>query len=273
MTRPSRSHTAAFTAVEILVSLALAGLVIASVVGVLVTQRRFYTLYFARIEAWDAVAAGAEILASELRGLSPAAGDLYALAGDSVALRSVVGFAYVCGLEDGGAAWLLRGVVGSLETRPRDSVLVFHEGEPARADDDRWLVVHLDRVEPVTTTACPGGRAAERRAHLSDPVPGLRPGAPLHAFRPYVYRVYRDRSGRPWLGRRLRGDPIQPVVGPMEPPPRGLSLRALEPDGRPAGAPGSATWVRFALRARVPLGRHAVAESAAAAAFLRNGHP
>lgn len=273
MTRTPASRTAAFTTVELLVGLALAGLVVASVAGVLVTQRRFYTLYLARLEAWDAVTAGGEILASELRGLSPAAGDLYALAADSVALRSVVGFAYVCGLQEGGAAWLLRGVVGSLETRPRDSVLVFVEGEPARADDDRWHVAHIDRIEPVTTAACPGGRPAERRARVPAPVPGLRPGAPVHAFRPYVYRVYRDGSGRPWLGRRLRGDPIQPVVGPMQPPPRGLSLRPLDPVGLPTGAAGPVTRVRFVLRARVQLGRRAVAESAAAAAFLRNARP
>lgn len=273
MTRRLRARTGAFTAVELLVALALAGLVVAAVGGALVTQRRFYDLYLARLDAWDAVAAGGEILASELRGLSPAAGDLYALAADSVALRSVVGFATVCGLEDAGAAWLLRGVVGHLETRPRDSVLVFLEGEPARADDDRWLVAHLDRVDPVTTTACPGGRPAERRARVPAPVPGLRPGAPLHAFRPYVYRIYLDRSGRSWLGRRLRGDPIQPVVGPMEPSPRGLSLRALGPSGHPAAAPDSTTLVRFALRARLRLGRRAVAETASAAVFFRNAGP
>jgi hypothetical protein len=205
-----------------------------------------------------------------MRGLNPGAGDLYALTSDSAAFRSVVGFAYVCALEDAGTAWLLRGVSGSLETRPRDSVLVFLEHDPARADDDRWEALHLDRVERAAGATCPGSLVAQGRARVAAPVPGLVPGAPLHAFRPYVYRAYRDAAGRAWLGRRLRGDPIQPVSGPLEPLGRGLRLEGLDRSHLPAATPTSAARIRFTLRARVQAGRRPVMEQATAAVTLRN---
>lgn len=261
---------AGYAAVETIVALTLLGLVLAGVCEILRTQGRFYRTHVRRLEAWDAAHAAREILAAELRGVSPAAGDLYAFALDSVALRALVGFAVVCGVDGAGTSWWLRGAAGSFETRPRDSVLVFVEGDATTGADDRWATARFAEVERAMGAACADGGAAQLRARPERPLPGVTAGAPLHAFRPYVYRLYPDGSGRWWLGRRLRGAAIQPVAGPMRPPAEdGLAFRGFDARGDPATDAAGVASVRVELRAAVPAGGSAV-EAGHTFVFLRN---
>lgn len=256
-------------AIEAAIALTLTGIVLASAYEVLRTQRRYYADHVRRLERWEALNSAAEILAAELRGLSPRAGDLYALARDSVALRAFVGFGVVCAVESDGAGWLVAGAFGTFETRARDSLLVFVEGEVERADDDGWKAVHPSGVARADGARCADGRGAALRVRPAEPVPGVRAGAPIHAFRPYVYRLYRDGSGRWWLGQRLRGGTIQPALGPLRSPEAGgLALEAFDTAGAPAGRPEAAVLVRISLAAGPAA--TSVAESLSAAAFLRN---
>lgn len=264
--RSRRGHGA----IELVIATALLGLVLASVLEVLKTQRRFYASFVRRAEAWEAVAAAREILAAELRGLQPAAGDLYALAPDSLALRSVVGFAILCAVQEGGAAWRLRGVSGAFQSLPRDSVLVFVEGDAARSDDDRWEPAGVSAVR-AGSAPCADGRRSDLELIAGQALVGLHPGAPVLAFRPYVYRLYPDRDGVWWLGRRLRGGTLQPVVGPMRPPEEGgLAVRAFDGSGGAAARNEEVALVALGLAAERREGRAAAAESAAAVVFLRN---
>ncbi len=270
MRRTARtSPRSGYTAVELVVVLLLSGVVVAAALSVWRGQQRFYAAYLDRIETWLAARAAVEVLSGELRAVSPGGGDLYGWSADSVALRSFVAFAVLCAADPARGEWLTRNLSGSFGVLPRDSALVFLEGDPESESDDRWEAVHLADARRVDEV-CPDGRPAGLRLRPERWLAGVRVGAPVRAFRPYVYRAYRDGRGRWWIGRRLRGGTIQPVVGPVHTPENGgLRFQALDAAGRPAGDPAGATHFRLEIRAASAAGS-GVTESASTTVFLRN---
>jgi prepilin-type N-terminal cleavage/methylation domain-containing protein len=258
-----------YSLVESLLALAILGLVLGAATVAWHAHARLYALETERGHLRDAVEAVAEILAGELRGASPA-GDLYALGPDRVALRSTVGFGIVCAADSTGDAWWLGRASGRFETLPRDSLLVFAEGDPATSADDRWVAAHTDAATAADTRPrCPGGRPADLRVRGDRAVPGVRAGAPVRAFRPYEYGPYRDARGRTWLGRRLRDGTMQPVAGPLRGG-DGLRLEAYAASGEPAAAPHEAILLRVTLVGSANAAGKVVRESAFASVLLRN---
>ena len=127
--RSLRSH--GFTLVEVLVAMTLTGIVVAGTLKALSAQNKFYARQARILEARHAMRASATILSSEFREASATGGDLYAIASDSVALRSTVGFAIVCGVDAGGGSMSLAYASGHFRLDAADSVLVFVENGPA----------------------------------------------------------------------------------------------------------------------------------------------
>lgn len=254
-------------------ALVLLSVVLASVYGLLRAQQGFYARHADRVQTWDGVRAGGEILAAEFRGLNPVVGDLYALARDSVALRSVVGFGVVCALDEVTGTLLLGTASGSFESQSRDSVLVFVEGAVDRADDDLWRSLRVIAASSGGSPAgvCADGRPARRRVRVGGSILGVRSGAPVRAFRPYVYRSYRDGDGVWWIGRRLRGGTLQPVIGPVRPRDEGgLVFEGVDVRGMATSLLEDIVMVRVTVRGRGA--QSSVRDSMATAVFFRNTH-
>ncbi|UCF18861.1 MAG: prepilin-type N-terminal cleavage/methylation domain-containing protein [Gemmatimonadota bacterium] len=271
-----RLPQAGHTLVEILLVIALFSLVTAAVYSVLIGQRRFYATHVQAADTRDAVRVATEVLSVELRGLGPKVGDLYAIAADSVALRSATGIGVVCGVSGSVVSlWLVSGVFGDLSG---DSALVFLENDPRTALDNAWVSLGISAITHHPRNGrCADGRSPEVELALSSTMAGVTVGSPLRGFRPYVYKLYRGGDGYWWLGQRLRGGRMQPLAGPfVSPGDGGLKFEYLTSVGSPALEPGEVSQVRFAVEARslrpIPRaqGPGPYRDTLSAVVFLRN---
>lgn len=269
------SGASGYSFVELVLVLVLLSIVAGAIGTVLVSQRRFYSAQAQIVETRDALRTALEVLTGELRETSPVDGDLYAIHSDSVALRSFQGFGVVCELAASRLRlWSASGVFGS---SGRDSALVFVENDPGTRADNGWrgLAVHDVRSPP--GGGCTHGREPDLELVVGGDLSGVRVGAPIRGFRPYVYRLYSSSDGRWWLGQRRRDGRFQPVVGPFEAPgDGGLRFRFLMQDGAPAWDPSEVARVDIRVRGRsadrvaLPHGIDFYIDSLSTSVYLRN---
>lgn len=235
--------------IEVALALSVAAVVMACVAAVLLGQHRYYAAHAQRAATRDAARIAAEVLGAELRALSPAAGDLYAISPDSVALRSSTGLAVVCTVSGNHIG--LRWVTGSFADSHADSVLIFRDGDPGTALDDSWAALSSRRAGSGGAGRCPDGRSPEVELLVDGSLAGVVVGAPVRGFRAYVYKLYLGRDGRWWLGQRLRQGRVQPMVGPFAPPDSGgVRLEYLSRLGIPTQDPREVVQVRVSLKAQ-----------------------
>lgn len=110
-----------FSLVELVVALAVCGVVTASLLGVLAGVQRLARSQGVRLERAEALRIAESVLANELRFLEPRA-DIYDWAADSVALRAYRGGGVVCGVVNGSILVRYRGV--RAPEPAKDSLLV-----------------------------------------------------------------------------------------------------------------------------------------------------
>lgn len=261
--------------IEIVLVLVTFSVVVAAVLGILTSDWRFQSAQREMARTHAAMRVALELLVVELRSVSPALGDLYGIAPDSVALRSSSGFGSVCHVD--GARLAVRRVWGAFGDDRGDSVLVFREGRRDRAADDVWVSVAVQAVHSGGAGTCPDGQDADITLVASTALDSIDVGAPVRGFRPYVYRLYRGGDGNWWLGQRLRGGSIQPITGPLLPPgEEGLRLQYLSGSGTSVRTPADVVRVRVSVRgrSRVPVyrpgGRGFVVDSLSTLVYLRN---
>jgi len=229
--------------------LALFSIVIVSVHLALISQHRFYALNAQLASTRDAARIAAEVLTGELRGVSPVAGDLYAVSADSVALRSNRGIGIICGVS--GTTIDIWRLTGTFDGASLDSIAVFLENESDSSIDDTWVTAAVQRVRSGGTGNCPNGRPPDVRVDLDRVPAGFVVGSPVRAFKPYVYRLYLAGDGRWWLGQRPRYGRIQPVVGPFASPGEGgLTLEFLGNGGTPTADPARVVEVLISVRSQ-----------------------
>ncbi|UCC82059.1 MAG: hypothetical protein JSW46_13770 [Gemmatimonadota bacterium] len=250
--RPGRQRQSpGYVLVEVLVVLLLVSLLTTSAFAVLSSQRRFYVAQLAIATTRDVARVALAVLTVELRAASPVAGDLYAIAADSVALRSYTGFGVVCRVD--GDEIMLRRIAGIFSGSSNDSILVYLGPRVAS-----WGRAAVAGSRKPTGGRCPDGRRPDVVVRVVRAIDGAVAGAPARGFRPYVYRLYRGGDGRWWLGQKLRGGRFQPVVGPFaDPAAGGLEFEFVDGVGRPAGDARAAIRVRVSVVAqsgrRVPV--------------------
>jgi hypothetical protein len=242
----SPSDRIGHTLVEVVLALLLLSVVSASAYAVLRSQRRFYAAQLEIAAARDVARIAVEILSGELRPASPLAGDLYAIAPDSLALRSFTGLGVVCDIS--GDVIGLRRVTGAFGDAKADSVLVYLERGFDTAQDDGWAATATQRVGAAAGGRCPDGRVPDVELVVERVIEGATVGSAVRGFRPYVYRLYEGRDGRWWLGQRLREGRFQPVVGPFAR--GGLRFEPLTAAGRPTLDPRRVVQVRISVIAR-----------------------
>ena len=115
-----------FTLIEMMISMVVAGIIMAAVYQLLIGQSRSYGQQRELMDVHGTLRSAAVLLAWEMRQASAADGDLYSLGANSIALRSPQGSGVVCVKHPTQPRFGLRGTgLGALTSNPDDSALVY----------------------------------------------------------------------------------------------------------------------------------------------------
>jgi prepilin-type N-terminal cleavage/methylation domain-containing protein len=263
------------TLVELIVALALFGIVAAIMLGALRGQQRFHTGFLEIIDTRRATHQAGALLYGAMRGASNA--DLYAISDSSVAFRASIGTGFICSIDTSRSIISLPGrrtartaaLSALLSTpRPGDSVLVFDPGTALGDIDDGWHAhVLTSNPAPGTCPARPFGLASdagERAGIVLAIAPALGAnvgiGSPVRFFRPATYSLY-PSTGASWmLGYSLCTAGActvrQPLSGPYLPfasgGSGGLVFQFHDAGGVPTADPALVVRIGVTARARTP---------------------
>lgn len=286
MRRLSRRPSRGFSLVELLVALVVAGVVLAGVAKALLGAQRFYFAQAQVLEVQQNVRVVAQVLQQEIRGLDAGDGDIVAMSDTAITVKAPRVFGVTCAEPDvaRGALVVRNSLTSGLRAvdPARDSVLVFRDGDPTIASDDRWLRTSLSATG---VAGCADGAAGSRltlggAAGELAQLDGVSPGSPVRAFEVVRYRLYGDGDGIWWLGTQsFTGggwSVTSPIAGPLRPR-DGLTFAFLGAGGERASSPSAVRLVRVVVRGRssAPIrsaGRPtgAYQDSAVVSVFLRN---
>ena len=233
-----RTDARGFTLLEMLMGLALMGIVVGGLLSVLVRQQRFYSRVDGTVGMRSAMRHAFASFPADLRGMSPASGDIYALDDKSIEFRAIRGSSIVCVIpllagqtliippatlqrNNGLTSWMETPVAG-------DSLLIYTEGPGPGTDDDVWTRYRITAIAPMAN-GCPvatgfttaADAAASYHITLDANLDStIAVGAPVRVFRRVRYELY--QSGAEWyLGYRdcltVGCSAIEPIGGPYRP--------------------------------------------------------
>lgn len=224
------------TLIELIVAVAIGGVVLALVATIGVRQQRLYADIADRAALDGQLRQAASILPIDLRGASSTAGDIREARDTSIELRATIASTVVCDTAAG--ALILSPAVpgettfGSYLTpiAAGDTAWIFTPGDSA----DRWMPYDVassassgaGSCAPVGPQLSAPALASHRisiRLGASPPLSGFT-GTVVRVTRPIRYSLYRGGDGRWYLGQRdwnatsLRFNAVQPVSGPFASP-------------------------------------------------------
>lgn len=212
-----RGPRAGVSLAELIVVLVIMGLVGSVIMRVILRQQRFYSaaseITSTRADLRDLATA----LPTDLRGISSAGGDIYAMSDSSIDFRLPLGMSAICqvgaGLtsvvvppvslasRSGVTSWLSQPVLG-------DSVLIYDDGATTSISDDSWRPYKINAAP--TTANCPNttgftATAAEAAAGTSFALSSAMPatstqGSAMMFFRRAHYGLFLTSSGKTMLG-------------------------------------------------------------------------
>jgi hypothetical protein len=254
--------------IELLVTLALVGVVTAGICRGLVTTQRTYLAQAQRVELQQNLRAAEAILPAAFRELDAADSDIAAMSATSITLRTTQQLAFLCAAPDirSRAELALRvrqqpffGIRRSFSAG--DSVLLYYEGDPATRSDDDWV---RGVIITASSGACPDPDhprpgyeltvrlqwSSDRPAELQD---GITNGAPLRGFATMTYALYRSAADQQWyLGQQVGTSAIQPLAGPLSGP-NGLTFSYYNSAGAPTDSSAAVVEVEIRVRGRTAL--------------------
>lgn len=222
-----------FTLIELIIAVAMAGIVMGAVYKMLAGNQRFYRAQTQIVEVQQNIRAVTQILPAELRELDAQGGDIYAMSDTSVDIRAMRGIGFVCATPSVGSGQIvLRTSSLSMPTTldvTRHGLLIFREADTTVGLDDRWLVASLTDKN---TQNCADGSAGTRlTVSVSSPTIGGRSGnalldsvsigAPVRVWERVNYSSYVDASSLYWLAARTMVSGTfgswSEVAGPLNP--------------------------------------------------------
>lgn len=172
--------------VEILIAVVLVSIVLASMMGVLIQQQRFYMVAGDAANTTNRLQMLETVVTPELLPLNPAASDVVYASEDSVVLRAFRGIYWVCDKKMLSSARLTVTALTNSPPLRRDSAAVYSQGTKATYKDDHWKYIPIGTV---TTGLCPdstAGWVADVPA-LNGVLSQIPLGAPIRVFRPASY--------------------------------------------------------------------------------------
>jgi hypothetical protein len=243
--------------IEVVVSMVVAGVVLAIITTISARQQRLFTDLADGIALSGQLREAATILPIDLHGVSVAAGDIREARDTSIELRATIASAVVCDTTSNG--FVLAPVAAGATTYASyltaidagDTVWVFTPTDSV----DEWRPFSISGVGTSSPNQCAtrGPRLTDSARTLSrvsiglstpPPSLGAAIGTPMRVTRPVRYSLYRAGDGlwyvgeKDWSTSAARFNTIQPVSGPFLPAASGgLTFTYLDSAGVPLATP------------------------------------
>ena len=183
------SNRHGYSLAETLIAMIVGTLVLASMLGTLIHQQRFYMVATDIAETRKDVALIETVLAPEFLPLNPSAGDIVYAGADSLRMRVYRGVYSVCDKKVMTDVHLtVRPVVPGIPAIGADSALVYSRGTLVSLSDDHWQAV---KVNTVSAGTCPEGDASWSAIvqGLNGVLSQIPVGSPVRAFRYASYWI------------------------------------------------------------------------------------
>ena len=265
------TSTRAIALPVLLVGVVLAGMLMGAIYQVLVANQRISTAQSGQLIAQQALSAGIDLLAQELRGVSAVGGDLTITGDQMVAFRAPRAFGLTCEVLSE-QPLTLRVAQEATAFEKGNHVYVFVDGDPQIGEDDSWHAFEILTAVDGLTCGEDGVEAQELRLSSPDPHAArgkVRQGAPVRSWQDVLYTVGQVR-GEPYLIREAEGQRA-PLGGPLQTE-NGFEIRFMDGAGELTSATREVTTVRITLRTRGEGNglSGSVGDSLATSVFLRN---
>ncbi|HET7372166.1 MAG TPA: prepilin-type N-terminal cleavage/methylation domain-containing protein [Gemmatimonadaceae bacterium] len=269
--RRSDPRRRAFTLVELLVAMTVAGIVLTLITLTGLRQQRLLSDLADDASLAAQLREAAAILPVDIRALSATAGDLRDARDTVLEMRSTIASGVVCDTAQ-------RSLVLPPATDGTDAYASYMA--PIEAGDSAWLFTPTDSADTwqahaiTSVGSAPPGQCAAGGPRLADSIVRrsrvaivldsaasvvATPGRPLRVTRPVRYSLYRSSDGswnlgeREWNPAQLRFNGIQPVAGPLLPASaQGLAFDYLDstraPMPTPLATPRAVAAITLTLR-------------------------
>lgn len=232
-----------FTLVELLVVTLLGSVLLLAIYQTLVSNQRTYTIQADRVRAQDVVRSGMDILAQELREVSPSEGDIVAMSSDGLTIRSAVRVGLVCDVTLGSTPELeVRTVDGDFAVY--DTVAVFADNETNIASDDVWIAARVTGTDTDVCGSDPVQRLSFGGQEARFTADSVRAGALIRSLRTRRYERA-TWNGEPYLVR-IDESGTSPLVGPLGP--SGPSFTYLDEDENVTSVPADVRQIIVELK-------------------------
>ncbi len=246
-----RAARAGFTLTELIISMTLLGLIGSAIVGVVISQQRFYRGTNQLTDTRSQLRQISAVLPTDLRAISSTGGDIYFMSDSAIEFRSTFGSSVVCKTTSASGvitvvlpprasakaarwtSWSQTPVIG-------DSIAIYDDGATAAGKDDKWTKHQITGWTTVTGDVVNGCGSINKFVLASDLTatnPSYRmvvtpaiaatvvQGAAVRFFKRTRYNLYRQLSDGQWyLGykdcltsRTPQCSTVQPIGGPYQP--------------------------------------------------------
>jgi hypothetical protein len=243
------------TLVELMIYMVLASVVMGAIYSVMITQTQAYADQREMTDARETVSGAGVLLTSELRQLDPSDGDLYFVAPESLAIRSVQSVAIVCAIDNPNRKFALWNLVGELEDfqKKADSAFVFSAGGSGQGDD-MWEREEIKGFHQAAglLASCEWTvpQTPDTVVQLDKAMPGVTVGAPFRSFRAIQYGTFFD-DGNWWLGRKTPGGAYEKLTGPLRSPAAGgLVFKYYDANGSVTAVAADVRMIEIVIRSQ-----------------------
>ena len=204
----------AFTLLELLLVMVVFGIVAGATVQIIVRQQRFYASMSDITSMRGSLRDAMGVLPIDLREISSAGGDIYAMSDSAIDFRASVGIAVACSIptsttiiippttlvsRSGVTTWIAAPATG-------DTAFVYNDGTSPATIDDSWFKVALTAAP--ATGVCPTSSsftssateaAASYTLTVSPALPStVIPGSLIRFYRRAKYKLFQPTAGGAW---------------------------------------------------------------------------